>query len=389
MRHVLCALTIWLAGASFAFAQPFAFHGGSVGSEGHPRGIVAADFDGDGHLDFATANFGSSPHDVIVWHGDGNGGFDRPEFYAVGKGPFSIAAGDVNHDGHPDLAVAVADAFKVTILLWTPSGFVVSANIVFPAPSSSEVPAAASPREIGLVDINRDGNLDVVYTLDVDEGGFEITLGAGDGVHWTRHSGLIIGRGTQGLAIGDLNNDGLPDIIATNAIDGVAVVALNTGNGTGGNETYKVGRGPRNVVIADFNHDRYPDFATINTDDGTVTIYVQNPAAPADGPHFGNPVTITGVGVSPRDIEAVDADGDGVVDLAITDYGENRVLVLKNDGTGHFPAAGRVRLASVSNPRTLAIGDFDEDGRPDILVGNQGNGAVILFMNNTAFPGRP
>ena len=65
------------------------------------------------------------------------------------------------------------------------------------------------------------------------------------------------------------------------------------------------------------------------------------------------------------------------------------MLVLKNDGTGHFPAAGRVRLASVSNPRTLAIGDFDEDGRPDVLVGNQGSGAVILFTNNTAFPGRP
>jgi hypothetical protein len=188
-----------------------------------------------------------------------------------------------------------------------------------------------------------------------------------------------------------MNNDGLPDIIVTNSIEGVAYVAFNIGNGDVGVgiEAYKVGRGPRNVVIADFNHDRYPDFATINTDDGTVSIYFQNPAAPAAGPHFGNRVTITGVGVSPRDIEAVDADGDGVVDLVITDYGENRVLVLKNDGTGHFPAAGRVRLASVSNPRTLAIGDFDEDGRPDVLVGNQGSGAVILFMNDTAFPGRP
>jgi VCBS repeat protein len=393
MRHVVCALTIWLAGASFAVAQPFAFHGRSVGSGGNPRGIVAADFDGDGHLDFATANLGSSPHDVSVWHGDGRGGFDRPEFYAVGKGPFSIAAGDVNHDGHPDLAVAVADAFKVTILLWTASGFVVSANVEFP-PSSSEVPSPGSPREIAIVDLNRDGNLDLVYTLDVDEGGPEIALGAGDGVHWTRHFELLINNGIQGLAVGDLNNDGFPDIIVTNSIDGVAYVAFNTGNGTvgagiSGTETYKVGRGPRNVVIADFNHDRYPDFATINTDDGTVSIYFQNPAAPAAGPLFGNPVTITGVGVSPRDIEAVDLDGDGVVDLVITDYGENRVLVLKNDGTGHFPAAGRVRLASVSNPRTLAIGDFDEDGRPDILVGNQGSGAVILLMNNTAFPGRP
>lgn len=78
-----------------------------------------------------------------------------------------------------------------------------------------------------------------------------------------------------------------------------------------------------------------------------------------------------------------------MIDLAISDYGEDRLVVLENDGTGHFPAAGRVRLESVFNPRTLAIGDYNEDGRPDILVGNQGNGAVILFRNGTPFPGRP
>jgi VCBS repeat protein len=394
MRHVVCAFTIWLAGASFAVAQPFTFHGGAVGSGGSPRGIVAADFDGDGHLDFATANFGSAPHDVSVWHGDGHGGFNRPEFYSVGSGPFSIAAGDVNHDGHPDLAVAVADANKLTILLWTTSGFVVSANIEFP-PDSVEVPFPGNPREVVIADFNRDGNADLAYTL-YGQGLIEITLGAGDGVHWERHFGLIVSRGVHGLAVADLNNDGLPDIVATNAIDGKVYVAYNAGSGqVPFVETYNVGQSPRNVTIGDFNHDRHPDFAIINTDSGTVSIYFWNPAVTdttqitSPTPHFGNRVTVTGVGVSPRDIEAVDADGDGVVDLAISDYGEDRLLVLKNDGTGHFPVAGRVRVESVFNPRTLAIGDYDEDGRPDILVGNQGNGAVILFMNGTAFPGRP
>ena len=387
MRPVLCAFTVWLAGASFAVAQPFAFSADGVASGGSPRGIVAADFDGDGHLDFAAANFGSAPHDVSVWYGDGRGGFSRPEFHAVGAAPFSIAAGDVNHDGHPDLAVAVADASKVTILLWTPSGFVVSANIEFP-PDSVELPLPGSPREVAIADFNRDGNADLACTL-YEGSSVQIILGAGDGVNWQRFSGWDIGRGAQALAVADLNNDGRPDLVATNAIDGKVYVLYNQGSALAAlSETYNVGQSPRNVIIGDFNHDRYPDFATINTDAGTVSIYFQNPTATAE-PHFGNRVTVTGVGVSPRDIEAVDADGDGVVDLAISDYGENRLLVLKNDGAGHFPVAGRVRAESLFNPRTLAIGDYDEDGRPDILVGNQRNGAVILFVNGTPFPGRP
>src|SRR3954462_10447506 len=112
MKRGLCALVVWF-GASFgttslAVPQPFDFHAAVLDAGGSPRGIVAADFDGDGHLDFAAANFGSAPHDVSVWYGDGHGGFGRPEFLVVGAGPFSIAPGDVNHDGHPDLAVAVA-----------------------------------------------------------------------------------------------------------------------------------------------------------------------------------------------------------------------------------------------------------------------------------------
>jgi hypothetical protein len=383
--------SVWLVGASFAVSsfsvtQPFTFRTATVDSGGSPRGIVAADFDGDGHLDFASANFQSAPNDLSVWYGDGHGGFGRPEFHALGLGPFSIAAGDVNHDGHPDLAVAVADASKITVLLWTPSGFTVSSNIDFPS-DSVELPLPGNPRDVVIRDFDRDGNADLAYTL-YNGSAVQITRGAGDGVHWSGTTGWDIGQGVHGLATADLNNDGRPDLVVTNALQGTAYVEYNAGSKPGPLETYIVGRSPRNVAIGDFNHDRYPDFATIDTDSGTVTIYFQNPAATAE-PHFGSPVTLTGIGVSPRDIEAVDADGDGIVDLAISDYGNNHLFVLKNDGTGRFPVEGRLRLSSASNPRTLAIGDFDEDGRPDILVGNQGNGAVTLFMNTTPFLWRP
>jgi hypothetical protein len=392
MKLGLCAFAVWLAGASLGIApaqgtQPFIFHSATVDSGGSPRGIVAADFDGDGHLDFATANLGSAPHDVSVWYGDGHGGFGRPQFLAVGDGPFSIAAGDLNHDGHADLAVAVADSSTMAILLWARSGFVVSAQIGFP-PDSTELPNPGNPRGVVIVDVNRDGHADLACTL-YEGSSVEFILGAGDGIHWQRSSGWDIGRGAHGLAVADMNNDGRPDLVATNAILGQAYVLYNEGTALASAlaETYAVGGSPRNVAIGDFNHDRYPDFAAINTADGTVSIYLQNPAATA-APHFGDPVTISGVGVSPRDIQAVDADGDGVVDLVVSDYGENHLLVLKNDGTGHFPAEGRMRITSASNPRTLAIGDYNEDGRPDVLLGNQTNGAVTLFMNDTPFPGR-
>src|SRR4051812_34802309 len=188
MKRVLCAFAVWLAGASFAISQTSTFQTSVINSGGSPRGIVAADFDGDGHLDFAAANFGSAPHDVSVWYGDGRGGFSRPEFYSVGSGPFSIAAGDVNHDGHPDLAVAVADASKITILLWTPSGFVVSANLDLPQ-ETVEQPFPGNPREVVIADFNRDGNADLAYTL-YAHGILDITTGAGDGVHWQRRFGL-------------------------------------------------------------------------------------------------------------------------------------------------------------------------------------------------------
>jgi hypothetical protein len=236
-------------------------------------------------------------------------------------------------------------------------------------------------------DFNRDGNVDVAATL-YEGSAVQYILGAGDGVHWQRYSGWDIGIGAHGLAAADLNDDGRTDLVATNAILGQAYVLYNQGSALAGPaEIYRVGGSPRNAAIADFNHDRYPDFATSNTADGTITIYFQNPAMTA-APHFGNRLTITGVGVSPRDLKAIDADGDGVVDLVASDYGDNHLIVLKNDGTGHFPEQGRLRISTSYNPRTLAIGDYNEDGRPDVLLGNQTNGLVALFMNDTPFAGR-
>jgi hypothetical protein len=373
---------LWtLAAVLYAQNDGLSFTGSGLGSGGAPRGIVSADFNGDGHLDFATANTASPPHDVSIWYGTGHGGWVNPQFFEFpGAGAFGIAAADFNHDGHPDLAVTLADVDKITILRWTPGGFVHQTDIVFQAP--------ANPREIITGDFNRDGNMDIAYTL-YERGSVEVALGQGDSQTWSGFVASNIGRGAHGLAAAEINGDGILDLVATNALTNTATMMFGHGDGQFATIAFPVGASPRNVVIADFNHDRAPDFAVVNTGGNSVTLYFQNVNRGPDGDFFIGRSDF-GAGNSPRDIDAIDADGDGAMDLAIASYGSNETIVLRNpDGTGLFAGTiGRFVGSSRTGPRTLAIGDFNEDGRPDVLVGNQTNGAVILWSNTTAFAPR-
>jgi hypothetical protein len=76
------------------------------------------------------------------------------------------------------------------------------------------------------------------------------------------------------------------------------------------------------------------------------------------------------------------------MDLAVASYGTNQVIVLRNDGDGGLSNIGFTGTSHY-NPRALGIADFSEDGRPDILVGDQGNGTVVLWKNQTVFFARP
>jgi len=76
--------------------------------------------------------------------------------------------------------------------------------------------------------------------------------------------------------------------------------------------------------------------------------------------------------------------------VVITSYGSNRVVVIDGfDLAGEAGGQPPTSFTSQTAPRTMAIGDFNLDGRPDVLVGNQGNGAVTLLLNTSPFEGRP
>jgi hypothetical protein len=340
---------------------------------GSPRGIVVADFNGDGHLDFATANY-QSPNQISVYLGDGARGFHLNSQIHDVDGLFGIASADFNHDGRSDLAVTFGDRNVVAFYIWTSAGFVGTGGFQSPGGDAREIVAA---------DFNRDGNPDIAYGSYAC-GCVEVMLGVGNGNgDMTFKGDFPAGAGAHGVAAADLDRDGILDLVVTNALAGTATVMKGNGDGTfTKGVSMKTGSSPRNVTVGDFDHDGWLDFAVANTGTNNIAVFF--------GPFMTNtPRGFTqGTISSPRDIENADVNGDGNLDLIVSSYTTGKVFVLGGDGAGGFTTSV-VQLSSGSGARDIAVGDMDEDGRTDVLVANQTAGTASIFFNATPFRGRP
>lgn len=382
----------------------------SVGTQ--PVFVASADFDRDGNLDLAVANFGSN--DVTVLRGDGSGGFVPFPLSPVpagptGSAPLSLAVGDFSRDGRPDLAVVnfVGDGEGyVTILLGHGDGGF---------SHGSTIRVGWEPRAIAVGDFDRDGKLDLAVTLSVNPedalafpGFVAILLGKGDG-HFRRPVRLGVGtkltpetaQGFNPVAIvaKDFDRDGNLDVgVANNWTDDVAILF---GNGRGGFprvlnvfvgdfEEEPGGFNPVGITGADFNDDGFPDLATINvrTFDASVLLNTRS-GCHGKGKRRGHPC----VGFGPPErfpvgdlgavgvggIVARDFDGDGSLDLAVVTKNFTDVAVLQGDGGGGF--ALPQYFGAGNGPSGVAWGDFDRDGKPDLAVVNQLSGDVSVLLN--------
>jgi hypothetical protein len=349
---------------------------------GIPGNIATADLNSDGRPDVIVPDFGTDL--VSVRLAQSGGRFAAVQRYAVGLKPSFIAVGDYNRDGHPDIAVSNAGSGSVSVLLNQGDGdFAPARNYSVSQPGSF----SGGSFSVAAIDVNHDGLVDLVTSNSLSND-VTVLLGRGNGSFSPARTYAIAGPHSLGLipfalSAGDLNGDGTPDLVT----GGVASVTVMTNDGFGGftaRQSYPVGLDVACTQLGDFNGDGSPDIVAT----GTGTLNAQIMLGNGNGTFRRGQDLFSG-GFGPQCASVADFTGSGKLDLAIVNssspQGVGDVAIFLGRGNGTFAAGQRipVRIA----PWATAVGDFNGDHIPDVVVANSlpASFSLLLGRGNGTF----
>ena len=237
--------------------------------------------------------------------------------------------------------------------------------------SRTDYPAGSHPASAALGDVNGDGLLDLV-TLSQANNAASVRLNTGAGA-FGPFTDYFTGNSPRSAVLGDVNGDGLLDLVTANDSGSSLSVLLGVGAGTFGPKAdYPTGVAPIGAALGDVNGDGRLDVVTANFGAGTVSVRL-NTGAGTFGPKADYPT-----GGGPNGVALGDVNGDGRLDVVTANF-TNTVSVLLNAGAGAFgPPAD---FATGATPVGVALGDVNGDGRLDVVTANFGVNTVSVVLN--------
>jgi len=361
---------------------------------------VLADFNGDGHLDLASANTDANNISVLLGRGDGT--FEPPNSFPLdGLAPAALVNADLDGDDHWDLVVANSQSENINVLLGRGDGTFGEAVAYA---------AGSEPARVIAAHLDGDDALDVVCT-NFTSADLSVFFGNGDGTLREAVS-IPMNNAPEGIAAADLDFDGDQDLVVASPYENTVVVLPGQGDGVFLDPaSYPVGSesvmAPIRVDIADLNGDGRPDLVSSNMYSGNLSVLLDlGDASFAEALTFPVGVTPPPPLPLPSAMQIADLDRDGhqdavaVINTAVeydaelvfdwleTDVDAYDYIALDNlallvgSGDGRF--ATPVWLPTGRSPTAVMIGDLDLDDDLDLVTINQYSADASVWLNDGA-----
>ncbi len=377
-------------------------------TEQGPGSIAISDFNGDGKPDLAVSNAGSDTISLLrntTPSGATMATFASELSFATGTAtnPQFVTAGDLNGDGKPDLVVADAESNAISVFLNTTASGAATLEFAGRADFATAT-GAMLPTFVAIGDLNGDGKPDLAVTnQNTPPGGAELvslflntTATGATSPNFAARVDLQIATNSTSMtvgaipcvAIGDLNGDGKPDLVVANS--GSLAVFLNTTATDAMTPTFSTRvdftspSHPFFVTIGDLNGDGKPDLAAVNSG-SIVSVFLNSTAAGATTASFspGRDFAESAPGYGPVSAAIGDLDGDGKPDLVVANPGTDSISVLLNTtaaGAMTPSLSAKIDFATGTHPEFVAVGDFNGDGKLDVVAADINGAAVSVLL---------
>jgi hypothetical protein len=300
---------------------------------------------------------------------------------AAGESPYDIASGDLDGDGKPDM-VAVNGGYPYSISIYRNTS--TSGTISFAA--KIDYPTGNVPFSAAISDIDGDGKLDIVVTNE-----FSFTVSVFRNISTAGNIAFDVrvdlpAQNPDGIAIGDLNKDGKPDLAVTNFVANSVSIFRNTSvPGTISFATrtdYPTGQLPSSISIGDLDGDTWNDIIITNDNSNFLSIFKNNAIAGSISlTSINNLIT----GVDANKVILADIDGDNKLDVGVT-KGISGISVYRNiSNPGTLAFSSNLDFTTADNPIGMSAADLDGDGKPDLAL--TGSTELISVLKNTSSSG--